>query len=78
MERRLGSAMVTRRNHADRIAAMDLFVVPTISFRLLYGLLIMGHGRRQLLGSELPRIPRPNGSSINSLRRAAGSKSLVT
>jgi transposase InsO family protein len=23
--------------------------VPTISFRLLYGLLIMGHGRRQLL-----------------------------
>ena len=28
---------------------MDLFVVPTISFRLLYGLLIMGHGRRQVL-----------------------------
>jgi hypothetical protein len=25
------------RNHADGIAAMDLFVVPTISFRLLYG-----------------------------------------
>jgi len=37
------------RNHADGIAAMDLFVVPTISFRPLYGLLIMGHGRRQLL-----------------------------
>jgi len=30
------------RNHADGIAAMDLFVVPTVSFRLLYGLLIMG------------------------------------
>ena len=28
---------------------MDLFVVPTISFRLLYGLLIMSHGRRQIL-----------------------------
>jgi hypothetical protein len=28
---------------------MDLFVVPTISFRLLYGLLIMRHGRRQVL-----------------------------
>jgi transposase InsO family protein len=28
---------------------MDFFVVPTISFRLLYGLLIMGHGRRQIL-----------------------------
>jgi hypothetical protein len=37
------------RNHADGIGAIDLFVVPTISFRLLYGLLIMGHGRRQIL-----------------------------
>jgi hypothetical protein len=37
------------RNHADGIAAMDLFVVPAISFRLLYGLLIMGHGRRHIL-----------------------------
>jgi transposase InsO family protein len=37
------------RNHADGIVAMDLFVVPTISFRLLYGLLIMGHDRRQIL-----------------------------
>jgi hypothetical protein len=37
------------RNHGDGIAAMDLFVVPTISFRPLYGLLIMGHGRRRIL-----------------------------
>ena len=37
------------RNHADGIVAMDLFVVPTISFRLLFGLLIMGYGRRQIL-----------------------------
>jgi transposase InsO family protein len=37
------------RNHADGIAAIDLFVVPTISFRLLYGLLIVGHARRQIL-----------------------------
>jgi hypothetical protein len=37
------------RNHADGIAAMDMLVVPTISFRLLYGLLIMRHGRRQIL-----------------------------
>src|SRR5438270_4222564 len=34
-------------NHADGIA--DLFVVPTISFQLLYGLLILQHGRRQIL-----------------------------
>ena len=37
------------RNHADGIASIDLFVVPTISFRLLYGLLILHHGRRQML-----------------------------
>jgi hypothetical protein len=37
------------RNHADGIAAIDLFVVPTVSFRLLYGLLIVGLGRRQIL-----------------------------
>jgi hypothetical protein len=37
------------RNHAGGIASMDLFVVPTFSFRLLYGLLILWHGRRQIL-----------------------------
>jgi transposase InsO family protein len=37
------------RNHADGIAAMDLFVVPTISFRLLDGLLILRHDRRRIL-----------------------------
>jgi len=31
------------------MAAIDLFVVPTASFRLLYGLLIVGLGRRQIL-----------------------------
>src|ERR1700759_2802291 len=36
-------------NHADGIASMDLFVAPTISFRLLYGLLILHHDRRQIL-----------------------------
>ena len=36
-------------NHADAIASVDLFVVPTISFRLLYGLLILRHSRRELL-----------------------------
>jgi transposase InsO family protein len=37
------------RKHADGIASMDLFVVPTISFRLLYGFLILHHGRREIL-----------------------------
>jgi transposase InsO family protein len=37
------------RNHADGIASIDLFVVPTISFQLLYALLILKHGRREIL-----------------------------
>jgi transposase InsO family protein len=37
------------RNHADGIASMDLFLVPTISFRLLYGFLVLRHSRRELL-----------------------------
>ena len=37
------------RNHADGIASIDLFVVPTISFRLLYALLVLRHSRRELL-----------------------------
>jgi transposase InsO family protein len=36
-------------NHADGIAAIDLLVVPTVSFRLLYGLLILQHARRESL-----------------------------
>ena len=36
-------------NHANGVAALDLFVVPTISFRLLYGLLILRHDRREML-----------------------------
>lgn len=37
------------RNHADGIAALDLFVVPTMSLRLLYGLLIVRHDRREIV-----------------------------
>ena len=36
-------------NEADAIASLDLFVVPTVSFKLLYGLAILHHGRRELL-----------------------------
>jgi transposase InsO family protein len=36
-------------NYADGIASMDMFVVPTISFRLLYGFLILRHSRREIL-----------------------------
>ena len=65
------------RNHADGIAAMDLFVVPTISFRLLYGLLIMGMVDERFYGLALPRIRPQNGSQIRSRKREAGSRPLA-
>src|SRR5882724_6505209 len=37
------------RNHAPNIAAMDLFVVPTIGFNLLYVLVIVRLARRELV-----------------------------
>ena len=37
------------RNHAPDIAAMDLFVVPTIGFKLLYGFVIIRLDRRVLV-----------------------------
>ena len=35
------------KNHADGIAAIDLFVVPTVGFKLLFGLVVLDHGRRR-------------------------------
>lgn len=37
------------RNHAGSITAIDLFVVPTFRFRLLYGLVILSHDRRRIV-----------------------------
>ncbi len=36
-------------NHKNDIAAMDLFAVPTVSLRLLYGFFVIEHGRRHIL-----------------------------
>ncbi len=44
-------------NHADGIASMDMFVVPTASFRLLYGLLILQHARRELVWLSVTAHP---------------------
>src|SRR5262249_45212255 len=40
------------RNQAQGIAAIDLCVVPTVSFDRLFAFLVLGHGRRQLCGSR--------------------------
>ena len=45
------------RNHAEAIAAIDMCVVPTLTFERLFAFLVMGHGRRQLLWFEVTRHP---------------------
>ena len=44
-------------NHAPNTAAMDLFVVPTIGFKLLYGIVIMRLGRRRLMWTNVTANP---------------------
>jgi hypothetical protein len=36
-------------NHVSWLASMDLFVVPTAAFRLLYGFIILRHDRRRIV-----------------------------
>jgi transposase InsO family protein len=45
------------RNHADAIAAIDMCVVPALTFERLFAFLVLGHGRRQLLLFEVTRHP---------------------
>jgi transposase InsO family protein len=45
------------RNHAEAIAAIDMCVVPTLTFERLFAFLVLGHGRRQILWFEVTRHP---------------------
>jgi hypothetical protein len=45
------------RNHAAGIVSLDLFVVRTISFKLLYGLVILRHACRRLVRISVTSNP---------------------
>jgi transposase InsO family protein len=45
------------RNHAPDIAAMDLFVVPTLSFKLLYAFVMVRLDRRALIWINVAKHP---------------------
>ena len=45
------------QNHAEAIATIDMCVIPTLTFDLLFAFLIVAHGRRQLLWFEVARHP---------------------
>jgi hypothetical protein len=45
------------RNHMEGIAAIDLFVVPTITFQQLFAFLILRYERRELVWFAVTRNP---------------------
>jgi hypothetical protein len=45
------------RNHTAHIAGVDLFVVPRIGFKLLYGLVILRLERRRLVWTGVTANP---------------------
>ena len=49
--------MTFLQNDAGSIAAMDFFVVPTVTFRLLYVLIIMHHDRRKVVHFNITDSP---------------------
>src|SRR5499433_3956412 len=60
------------RNHTAHIAGIDLFVVPTIGFKLLYGLVILGLERRRLVWTNVTANPTASGSPSRSPKHSHG------
>lgn len=45
------------RNHADGLASIDLFVVPSITFKLLFAFVVLRHRRRQIVSFGVTTHP---------------------
>ena len=44
-------------NHAKELVSVDFFVVPTVSFRILYVFLVLSHERRRVLHFNVTEHP---------------------
>jgi hypothetical protein len=73
------------RNHAPDIAAMDLFVVPTIGFELLYAFVILRLDRRDLIWINVTANPTAemgctsnNGGHFLGMRLRTTSSAIAT
>jgi len=63
-------------NRAHAIAAIDLCIVPTVTFERLFAFL--GHGRRQLLWIEVTGVRGRSGLLARSPRRFPGHRRRLT
>ena len=66
------------RNHAPDIAAMDLFLLPTIGFKLLYGFVIVRIDRRDLVWINVTTNPTAEWIAARSPRLFHGTVLRVT
>ena len=61
MKRRRGPPSQTwksfLKNHMEDTAAIDFFVVPTVTFRLLYGFVVLQHERREIVHFAVTENP---------------------
>jgi putative transposase len=68
------------QNHAGAMAAMDFFVVPTVTFRLLYVLIVITHERRKIVHFNITQTPTATWTAqqvINAFRYDTAPKYLL-
>ena len=51
-------------NHADCLAAIDFFTVPTATFRILYVFIVLSHDRRHIVHFNVTAHPTPTAQWI--------------
>jgi hypothetical protein len=66
------------RNHRREVAAMDLFVVPTIGFDLLYAFISFDSTAETSFGLMLQQIQQQNGSRTRSRKHSLGMRRRAT
>ena len=59
------------KNHAKDLIALDFFTVPTATFRVLFVLLVLSHGRRRLVHFNVMEHPTAQ-STARQLVEACG------
>ena len=58
-------------NHVERIASIDFFTVPTVTFRVLFVFVVLLHARRKVLHFGVMEIPQVGGLHHLYIRKAA-------
>jgi putative transposase len=65
------------KNHMQTLVSADFFVVPTITFRLLFVFVILSHDRRRAIHFAVTTNPRQNGLPGSFLRLSLGTARLA-